>query len=62
MVFVVTVFAHLPNKILFENVYVTKVVEDGTHEDSATLAQPEPHKKNSFISKLFTILHGAASA
>ena len=29
MAFMVTVFAHLLNKILFKNVYVTEVVEDG---------------------------------
>lgn len=32
MAFVATVFAHLPNKILFENVYVTKIVADPRRE------------------------------
>ena len=60
MVFVVIVFAHLPNKILFENMYVTKVVEDGPTKRVRPLHSLSP-KKNSFVSKLFTILHGAAS-
>ena len=57
MAFVVTVFAHLPNQILFENVYVTKVVEDGPMKIVRPLHSPSPVRQilSSPSSSLFSI-------